>query len=138
MFRLGTGLRAVVVVNAHASRLRDPEAVLEAIVAGRAYHSSSLEQPAGAGSEDLTLGDTVGQDDAELGRVELAVLLSEVRHVLDDRERYVLHLRFDCDLTQTAIAERIGVSQMQVSRILRATLAKLRTEIERRPARVAA
>ena len=116
----------------------DVESVLEAIVAGRAYHSSSLEQPAGSGSEDLTLGDTVGEEDAELGRTELAVLLGHVRHVLDDREQYVLHLRFELDMTQTAIAERIGVSQMQVSRILRSTLAKLRAEIERRPMRAAA
>jgi RNA polymerase sigma-B factor len=115
----------------------DVETVLEAIVAGRAYHSSSLEQPAG-GSEDLTLGDTVGADDAELERSEISVLLGHVRHVLDDRERYVLHLRFEKDMTQTAIAQRIGVSQMQVSRILRATLVKLRAEIERRPLPAAA
>ena len=115
----------------------DLEAVLEAIMAGRAYHSSSLEQPAG-GSDDLTLGDTVGADDAELDRAEISVLLGHVRHVLDERERYVLHLRFDEDMTQTAIAARVGVSQMQISRILRAALAKLRTEIERRPQPIAA
>ena len=109
----------------------DLESVLEAIVAGRAYHSSSLEQPATSGADELTLGDTVGEEDAELGRAELAVLLAEVRHVLDDRERYVLHLRFERDMTQSAIAQRIGVSQMQISRILRGTLAKLRAEIER-------
>jgi RNA polymerase sigma-B factor len=117
----------------------DVESVLEAIVAGRAYHSSSLDQPTGDGDQDgMLLGDTVGADDVELERSELAVLLGNVRHVLDERERYVLHLRFERDLTQTAIAERIGVSQMQVSRILRATLVKLRAEIERRPVRAAA
>ena len=116
----------------------DVETVLEAIVAGRAYHSSSLEQPAGNGSDELTLGDTVGAEDDELARTEIGVLLTHVRHVLDERERYVLHLRFERDMTQTAIAQRIGVSQMQVSRILRATLAKLRAEIERRPAKAAA
>ena len=117
---------------------QDVESVLEAIVAGRAYHSTSLEQPAGGDGDGLVLGDTVGADDDELGRTELAVLLGHARHVLDDRERYVLHLRFDRDMTQTAIAQRIGVSQMQVSRILRATLVKLRTEIERPPSRIAA
>ena len=116
----------------------DLETVLEAIVAGRAYHSTSLEQPTGGDSDDLVLGDTVGEEDAELERSEIAVLLGSARTVLDDRERYVLHLRFECDMTQTAIAERIGVSQMQVSRILRATLIKLRAEIERRPMRAAA
>ncbi len=116
----------------------DLESVLEAIVAGRAYHSTSLEQPAGGDTDGLVLGDTMGAEDDELGRTELSVLLGHVRHVLDDRERYVLHLRFECDMTQTAIAERIGVSQMQVSRILRATLVKLRAEIERRPSGIPA
>ncbi len=116
----------------------DLETVMEAIVAGRAYHSSSLEQPAGGDTDGLSLGDSLGADDDELERTEIGVLLEHVRHVLDDRERYVLHLRFERDMTQTAIAQRIGVSQMQVSRILRATLAKLRAEIERRPVRIAA
>lgn len=111
----------------------DLEHVLEAIIAGRAYHSSSLEQPAGGETDGLSLGDTIGADDEELDRTEISVLLGHVNHVLDDRERYVLHLRFERDMTQTAIAQRIGVSQMQVSRIIRATLAKLRAEIERRP-----
>ena len=116
----------------------DLEAVMEAIVAGRAYHSSSLEQPAGGDTDGLSLGDSLGADDDELERTEIGVLLNHVRHVLDDRERYVLHLRFERDMTQTAIAQRVGVSQMQVSRILRATLAKLRAEIERRPILIAA
>ena len=81
----------------------------------------------------MTLGDTVGAEDPELRRSEIAVLLNHARHVLDDRERYVLHLRFQRDLTQSAIATRIGVSQMQVWRIMRGTLAKLRSEIDGRP-----
>ena len=122
-----------------ADHLRlDVESVIEAIIAGRAYHSSSLDQPAGTGSDELTLGDTIGEEDGELERREIAVLLSHARHVLSERERYVLHLRFERDLTQTAIAARIGVSQMQVSRILRATLAKLRSEIEAEPVRLSA
>lgn len=116
----------------------DVETVLEAIVAGRAYDATSLEQPAGNGSGELTLGETLGAEDDELARTEIGVLLAHVRHVLDERERYVLVLRFERDLTQSAIGQRIGVSQMQVSRILRAALAKLRTEIERRPVRAAA
>jgi RNA polymerase sigma-B factor len=113
------------------------ETVVEAMLAGRAYHSDSLDQPAGA-TADFTLGETVGEEDEELGRREIAVLLGHVRRVLDAREQYVLHLRFDRDLTQSAIAARIGVSQMQVSRILRATLIKLRAEIERNASQAAA
>jgi RNA polymerase sigma-B factor len=62
------------------------------------------------------------------------VALRQARHVLDERERFVLHLRFAEDRTQTEIAERIGVSQMQVSRILRAMLGKLRLELRRQGA----
>ncbi|HEX8205514.1 MAG TPA: SigB/SigF/SigG family RNA polymerase sigma factor [Solirubrobacteraceae bacterium] len=116
----------------------DVESVLEALVAGRAYHASSLDQPSGAGDDERSLGDVLGADDRELERSEIAVLLGHVRHVLDERELYVLHLRFERDMTQSAIAERVGVSQMQVSRILRATLVKLRAEIERQPMRAAA
>jgi RNA polymerase sigma-B factor len=116
----------------------DVERVVEALLAGRAYHASSFEQPAAGASDELTLGDTVGEEDAELERSEISVLLGHVSHVLDQRERYVLHLRFGKDLTQTAIADRIGVSQMQVSRILRSTLMKLRIELEREPATEAA
>jgi RNA polymerase sigma-B factor len=54
------------------------------------------------------------------------VMLEQRLEQLDDREREVLHLRFVQDLTQTEIGERIGVSQMQVSRILRAALERLR------------
>ena len=116
----------------------DLEEVVEALTAGQAYRSTSLEQRASSSHEDLTLGDTLGDDDIELERSELSVLLGHVRHVLDERERYVLRLRFEDDLTQTAIAQRIGVSQMQVSRIIRAALGKLRLEIERQPAHAAA
>ena len=59
------------------------------------------------------------------------VTLRQARHVLSERERYVLHLRFAEDRTQMEIAQRIGVSQMQVSRILRALLDKLRLELRR-------
>jgi len=114
------------------------EQVLEALMAGRAYRATSMEERVGGETEDLTLADTFGDDDPELQRRELLVSLRQARHVLTERERYVMHLRFAEDRTQSEIAERIGVSQMQVSRILRALLGKLRLELRRQGAEMAA
>jgi RNA polymerase sigma-B factor len=114
------------------------EQVVEALMAGRAYRASSMEERVGGEADDLTLADTLGEDDPELHRRELMVALRQARHVLDERERYVLHLRFAEDRTQTEIADRIGVSQMQVSRILRGLLTKLRLELRRQGAELAA
>jgi len=116
----------------------DVESVVDALLAGRAYRASSMEERAGGDTEDLSLADTLGTDDAELGRRELVVSLRQAHHVLNERERYVLHLRFAEDRTQTEIADRIGVSQMQVSRILRGMLDKLRVELRRQGAELAA
>jgi RNA polymerase sigma-B factor len=55
--------------------------------------------------------------------------------VLSERDQEVLRLRFEHDLTQTEIAQRIGVSQMQVSRLIRQSLARMRMDIERSPER---
>src|SRR4051794_550214 len=114
------------------------EQVVEALMAGRAYRATSMEERVGGETEDLTLADTFGDDAPELARRELVVSLRQARHVLTERERYVMHLRFAEDRTQSEIAERIGVSQMQVSRILRALLAKLRLELRRQGAEMAA
>jgi RNA polymerase sigma-B factor len=114
------------------------ETVVEALMAGRAYRATSMEERVGGDPDDLTLVDTLGADDAELHRRELMVSLRQANHVLSERERYVLHLRFVEDRTQTEIADRIGVSQMQVSRILRGMLDKLRLELRRQGAELAA
>jgi RNA polymerase sigma-B factor len=98
------------------------EEVLEALQAGRAYSSTSLETPLGDEEGAATLADVLGEDDPRLERAECIAMLSRTRGLLDDREREVLHLRFVEDLTQTQIAARVGCSQMQVSRILRRSL----------------
>jgi RNA polymerase sigma-B factor len=106
------------------------EEVLATIQSTNARRTRSLDEPTG---EDVTLADSLGYSDPEIERAEIRALLDDAFEVLSERDREVLRLRFEQDLTQTEIAERIGVSQMQVSRLIRQSLARLRMDIERRP-----
>src|SRR3954462_6761391 len=108
------------------------EEVLATIQSASARRTRSLEEPTG---EDVTLADSLGAHDPELDPAEMRALLDGAFGVLSSRDREVLRLRFEDDMTQTEIAERIGVSQMQVSRLIRQSLARLRMDIERRPDR---
>jgi RNA polymerase sigma-B factor len=101
------------------------EDVLEALQAGRAYGAKSLDTPLGEDADGATLAEVIGGDDVRLERAEAIATLSRLRRLLTDEERDVLRLRFVEDLTQTQIAQRVGCSQMQVSRILRRTLDRL-------------
>jgi RNA polymerase sigma-B factor len=110
------------------------EEVLSTIQSVSARRTRSLEEPMG---EDMTLADSLGSTDDGLARAELRAVLDGAAVVLSPRDREVLRLRFQHDLTQTEIAERVGVSQMQVSRLIRQSLARLRIDIERSPERPA-
>ena len=103
------------------------EDVLEGLETAAAHHSVSLDAPHDDGEGGSgTLVDTFGEDDKRFELVEASVTISAAARSLSARERRVLILRFVEDRTQTQIAELIGVSQMQVSRILRGALEKLR------------
>jgi RNA polymerase sigma-B factor len=104
----------------------DEEAVVEALEAFSAYRATSLDAPRGKNDGDPTLGDTLGTDERGFTRAEQRTMLKQLMRVLTPRERIVLNLRFAHDLTQLEIGERIGISQMQVSRILRQARARLR------------
>jgi RNA polymerase sigma-B factor len=104
------------------------EEVLATIQSVEARRTRSLEEPIG---DDMTLADSVGARDPDIERAEIRVLLDDAYEVLSDRDREVLRLRFEEDLTQTEISERIGVSQMQISRLIRQSLARMRMDIER-------
>jgi RNA polymerase sigma-B factor len=106
----------------------EPEDVLEAMQASTAYRATSLETPRSGGDEESgdTLGDTVGITDDGFALAEQRAVLHALLRSLTPREREVVRLRFEEDLTQAAIGERIGVSQMQVSRVLRHALGRLR------------
>jgi len=108
------------------------EEVLVTIESVGARRARSLDEPMG---DDVTLADALGAQDPELDRAEMRAMLDSALDVLSRRDREVLRLRFEQDLTQSQIADRIGVSQMQVSRLIRQSLARLRLDIERAPER---
>ncbi len=107
----------------------DIEAVLDALETSRAHHASSLDAPYDDGEgESGTMVESFGDLDPSLSSADDRVTITTAARQLPQREREVLTLRFVHDLTQTQIADHIGVSQMQVSRILRRAIAHL-TEI---------
>ena len=99
------------------------EDVTEALLAGNASRLSSLDAP--VQREDGDLSDVLGREDAGLGRVEDALWIEQLAAELTPREREILRLRFVEDLVQREIAERVGLSQMHVSRVLRQALEHL-------------
>jgi RNA polymerase sigma-B factor len=107
------------------------EAVVEALVAGRAYLADSLDAPAFRHDEDAaaTLGESMGAADDGYDRSEYAELLESLRDELGEDEWTLLHLRFAADWTQEEIGKRLGVSQMTVSRRQRAALQRLRDRL---------
>jgi RNA polymerase sigma-B factor len=115
-------------VNQLAQRLElDIEDVVDAIAALQAYEAFSLDARQRDGTEALaSYGESVGADDERYELVELDATLASVLSRLGSHERLMLRMRFVEDLTQTEIAEQMGISQMQVSRQLRRSLDRLR------------
>ncbi|MFI1168799.1 RNA polymerase sigma factor SigF [Streptomyces sp. NPDC020801] len=101
--------------------------VIEARLAANGYNSASLDAALNAGDEGETaLADFIGSDDAALELVEDFHALAPMIAELGERDRQIIHMRFVEELTQAQIGERLGVSQMHVSRLLSRTLARLR------------
>ncbi|WP_127504726.1 RNA polymerase sigma factor SigF [Actinoplanes solisilvae] len=105
------------------------EDVLEGLEGGRAYSATSLSAPTGADGK-LELGETLGEDDHEYELAEARIALGPAMKCLDAREQRIVTLRFYGNLTQTEIAEQVGVSQMHVSRLLSRALVKLRQQLD--------
>jgi len=104
------------------------EQVIDALQAIQAYETQSLDTPRPGGDGDAsTYAETVGQEDERYELVELDATVSAALEHVPPRERAILHMRFVEDLTQTEIAKRVGVSQMQVSRLLRRSVIQLRS-----------
>jgi RNA polymerase sigma-B factor len=104
------------------------EAVIEAIEAGQGYRAASIDA---SESEDDPLAARLGASDGNFDSVEDRALLGPALATLPDREQSILHMRFVDGLTQSEIAAAVGVSQMHVSRLLSASLQKLRDSIGR-------
>jgi RNA polymerase sigma-B factor len=104
----------------------DDEQVLEALQAQQGMRAASLDAPRSTREDnDATLADAHGTLDPELARAEHRATLARLFERLDEREQRVLRLRFEEDLTQEQIGKLVGVSQMQVSRIIRGAVTKL-------------
>ena len=104
------------------------EEVLEAMEAASAYDAISLEEQRSESSDpqEPTYADSLGSEEERYELVEYGATIAPTMKALSERERLILHLRFVEDLTQSEIADRIGVSQMHVSRLIRRALARLR------------
>jgi RNA polymerase sigma-B factor len=98
------------------------ESVLEALEASHAYRSASLDAPAAEGE---SLGGRLGEIDEDYLAVENRTTLLPHLAALPPRDRLILQLRFVDGLTQSEIAGRLGLSQMQISRLLSRSLAAL-------------
>ncbi|MDX1691509.1 MAG: SigB/SigF/SigG family RNA polymerase sigma factor [Acidimicrobiia bacterium] len=105
---------------------RDEDEILEAMEAGSTFTLSSLDQPMRSESGAPTLGDTVGRDDQVYALVERLAAVEPAIRSLPERQRRILYLRFYEGLTQSEIGERVGVSQVHVSRLLSRALGHIR------------
>jgi RNA polymerase sigma-B factor len=106
----------------------DVDSVIEALAADGCFTPASLDVPVGEDGSS-SLGELIGGDDADLGRAEARILLAPAVRRLKPRDRRILELRFFHGWTQEQIAKDIGVTQMQVSRLLARILSDLRAEL---------
>ena len=102
------------------------EQVLEALASTTAHHAISLDRPLTEDGED-TLADLGGADDPAYARVDEAAYVAHLLRALPEREQQILRLRFQEELTQAEIGALTGISQMQVSRLLRRAILELQS-----------
>ncbi|MBZ6475257.1 SigB/SigF/SigG family RNA polymerase sigma factor [Streptomyces griseocarneus] len=109
--------------------------VIEAQIASNGYRANSLDMPADDEAPQRSRAvsrawvERFGTTDENLEKVENIQVLGRLLPELDDRERQILRMRFGEEMTQSQIGERLGISQMHVSRLLSRTLARLRTHM---------
>jgi RNA polymerase sigma-B factor len=107
------------------------EDVMDMLQAARARRGESLDQPAGP-EADGTVADTIGAEDGRYEQVEDAALVDDLLSTLPPRDRRIVQLRFQYDLTQSEIGALVGISQTQVSRILSSALERLSATADER------
>jgi RNA polymerase sigma-B factor len=131
--RLSTDLHRSPTVDEIALYLEiSTEEVLEGLTATSAHFSVSFDAPAQTGEEDaeLTLGDTLGNEDESYALVDTFATLAAAMPKLPFRQRQALALRLNENLIQSEIAQRLGCSQMQISRLLRDAADQLRAAMD--------
>lgn len=105
----------------------DVEQVLEAMDAVATSSTISLDAPRSSdGDSTATVADIVGEEDLGFDMVEYGSSIAPIMDAMPKRDRLIVHMRFVEDMTQAEIAERIGISQMHVSRLLRRAVERLR------------
>ncbi|MGW4243782.1 RNA polymerase sigma factor SigF [Nocardia sp. NPDC004722] len=109
----------------------DADEVTQAVIAGNAYQPSSIDAVSVGRDTEASLLDTLGEEESQFDRVEEYVAIRPLLAGLPERERRILTMRFFESMTQTQIAQQMGISQMHVSRILSKTLARLREQSAR-------
>ncbi|MEV6769070.1 RNA polymerase sigma factor SigF [Nocardia sp. NPDC051030] len=109
----------------------EPDEVTQAVIAGNAYQPSSIDAVSVGRDTEASLLDTLGEEESQFDRVEEYVAIRPLLEGLPERERRILTMRFFESMTQTQIANQMGISQMHVSRILSKTLARLREQSAR-------
>lgn len=110
-----------------------PEEVLAALEVAPAQHAVSLEAPTASDDSGGVVQDRLGIDDNSLEQVELRSVLDGAMKHLSPREKEILLLRFVEQLPQTEVAEKLGISQMHVSRLQKAALETLRQQVGDEP-----
>jgi RNA polymerase sigma-B factor len=103
------------------------DTVVEALSANGCFSPSSLDAP--LGDDRTPVSDTLGSQDEEFGRVDTRLALRPLLARLTDRERLMIEMRFFHQATQAQIGEALGITQMQVSRLLSALMARLQAEL---------
>ena len=104
--------------------------VLEALESGQAYSTTSLDAPSGEDDDAPLRLDRIGEEDLRIDNLEYFASLAPLIEKLPEREKTILYLRFFKGMTQSTIAERVGISQMHVSRLLTRILEFLREGME--------
>ncbi|WP_183469158.1 SigB/SigF/SigG family RNA polymerase sigma factor [Mycolicibacterium iranicum] len=115
----------------------DREELIQATIASSNYATVSTDAGQGQSGEFLAIRETLGQRDSRLDKVLDVETIRPLITSLPAREQAILRMRFFEEMTQTEIAERIGCSQMHISRLLSSALAKLRNQAGEPTARIA-
>ena len=107
----------------------DVETVREGLLAANCYETTSLDRPVNAGDGTVTVADSMGELDERIGNVDDHQTVAPLLRRLPERERAIVTMRFFDGLSQSQIAARVGVSQMQISRLLTKILRDLREQV---------